>query len=239
MRIVRGGPRREAAAVATGDARGDDARIAGWRQNAGPPASELNGGNRVKKVTQPIKNLFGQAKANPLIAIPAAVFAVLLVGGIIVLATVGGGGGGGNEGDDNNAATSTEPSEGKKSRPSSGKSKTRKVKPAPVVNGAGTVDVARSIGTFAVAQGRGLIKNPSSVSVRVSAAPKQQITVDYQLACYKPGTTRVGKDRYRTRPPDIRTIPLPFAGAKQCAVTVGAQLTSHRPGRVKVAIIAG
>jgi len=237
MRIVRVGSRREAAAVVTGDARSDDARIAGWRQNAGPPASELNGGNRVKKVTQPIKKLFAQAKANPLIATGAAVVAVLLVGGIIVLATTGGGGG--DDGGDNNAATSEEPSEGKKSKPSSGKSKANKVKPAPVVNGAGTVDVARSIGTFAVAQGRGLIKNPSSVSVRVSAAPKQQITVDYQLACYKPGTTRIGKDRYRTRPPDIRTIPLPFAGAKQCAVTVGAQLTSHRPGRVKVAIIAG
>ena len=191
----------------------------------------------MKKVTDPMKKLFEQAKANPLVAIPAAVVVVLLIGGIIGFATLGGGGDeeGGN---DTNAGSSGEPSEGKSDGPSAGK-KTKKVKRAPVVNSSGTLDVARSIGTFAVAQGRGLVKNPSSISVRVSAAPKQMITVDYQLACYKPGTTKIGKDRYRTRPPDVRTIPLPFGGAKQCVVTVGAQLTSHRPGRVKVAIIAG
>lgn len=189
----------------------------------------------MKKVLDPIKNLFEQAKANPLIAIPAVVVLLLIVGALVVIVALGGGD------DDSTTATKTEKSDEKaKVDKEIAKAKKRKTKPAPVVSGAGTLDTARSVGTFAVAQGRGRIKNPSSVSVRVSAAPKQEITVDYQLACYKEGVgAKIGKDRYRTRPPETRSLPLPISGAQECTVTVGAQLTSSRPGRIKVAIISG
>jgi hypothetical protein len=210
------------------------ARGVRWRQNAGPPVSQRNGGNRVKKVSQPIKKLFKQAKAHPLIAIPVAVLVVLLVGGAILVAGLGGDDGAGDKGEPTAKETQSPEKD-----PAIEKAKKHKVKPAPVVNGAGTLDVARSVGTFAVAQGRGQIKNPSTISVRVSAAPKQTVTVDYQLACYKESGTKIGKGRYRPRPPDVRTIPIPLSGAKECIVTVGAQLTSHRPGRIKVAIISG
>lgn len=124
------------------------------------------------------------------------------------------------------------------------KIKKRKVKPAPVVNSAGTVDVARSEGRLAIAQARGRIKNPSAISVRTSAAPKQEVTVDYQLACTKAVGkqffTRIGKDRYRVTPPNVRRLPLPLAGADECTATVGVQLTTGGSnGRVKVAVIAG
>jgi hypothetical protein len=212
------------------------ARIAPGEENAGPPLSEVNGGNRVKKVLKPIKNLSKQAKANPMIAIPVALVLVLLVAGVAVLIAVTGDDGGGGNG----SATKTEKSEKSEKNPAIEKAKKHKTKPAPVVSGAGTLDTARAVGTFAVAQGRGRIKNPSSISVRVSAAPKQEVTVDYQLACYKEGTgTKIGEDRYRTHPPDTRGLPLPISGAQECTVTVGAQLTSHRPGRIKVAIISG
>ena len=189
----------------------------------------------MKKVLDPIKKAFGQAKANPLIAIPAVLIVLLLVGGIGILVAVGGDDGGGETG------TKVEESDDKaKVDKEIEKAKKRKTKPAPVVTGAGTLDTARSVGTFAVAQGRGRIKNPSSISVRVSAAPKQQITVDYQLSCYKEGTgAKIGQDRYRTRPPETRSLPLPISGANECTVTVGAQLTSSRPGRVKVSILSG
>ncbi len=202
---------------------------------AGPPLSQLNGGNRVKKVLDPIKKAFGQAEANPLIAIPVVILVLLLVGGIGILVAVGGDDGGGESG------SKTEESDDKaKVDKEIEKAKKRKTKPAPVVTGAGTLDTARSVGTFAVAQGRGRIKNPSSISVRVSAAPKQEITVDYQLSCYKEGIgAKIGQDRYRTRPPEVRTLPLPISGANECTVTVGAQLTSSRPGRVKVSILSG
>jgi hypothetical protein len=211
------------------------ARIAPGEENAGPPLSQLNGGNRVKKVLQPIKNVFKQAKANPMIAIPVALVLVLLVAGLIVLAVVTGG-------DDKGGGSTAKSNGAEKSERDQAiaKAKKHKVKPAPVVNGAGALDTARAIGTFAVAQGRGRIKNPSSISVRVSAAPKQEVTVDYELACYKEGIgAKIGKDRYRTRPPDTRSLPLPVSGAQECTVTVGAQLTSHRPGRIKVSIVSG
>ena len=76
--------------------------------------------------------------------------------------------------------------------------------------------------------------------IRVSAAPKQTVTVNYQLGCYKDRRVRIGKGSYRTRPPATREIKLPMSGAKTCIVTAGAQLTKVvGEGRIKVAVIAG
>ena len=192
----------------------------------------------MSKVLQPFKKLVKQAKANPIVAIGVAVMAVLILGGVIAFAVFGGGGDEGDTAD--SGSDKAESAESGKKDPAIEKARKRKVKRAPVRSGPGTLDVARSVGTFAVAQGRGLIKNPSSISVRVSAAPKQKVTVNYQLACYREGTgAKIGKGTYTPRPPDIRTLPLPMSGARECTVTVGAQLTSHRPGRIKVAIISG
>jgi hypothetical protein len=200
--------------------------------------SQLNGGNRVSKVLDPISKLFKQAKANPIVGISVAVLAVLIVGAVIVVALVGGGGGDGDSAD--KGAPKTEKAEKGNKDPAIEKARKRKTKPAPVRSSPGTLDVARSVGAYAVAQGRGRIKNPSSISVRVSAAPKQKVTVNYQLACYREnGGTKIGTGTYTPRPPDVRSLPLPFSGARECTVTVGAQLTSHRPGRIKVAVISG
>jgi hypothetical protein len=187
----------------------------------------------------PIKKLFKQAKENPIIAIPVAVLAVLLIGGIVAFAALSGGGG--DDGDTaDGGSTKTEKADDSKKDPAIEKARKRKTKPAPVRSSPGTLDVARSVGTFAVAQGRGRIKNPGAIAVRVSAAPKQKITVNYQLACYREGVgAKIGKGTYTPRPPDVRNLPLPLSGARECTVTVGAQLTSHRPGRIKVAIISG
>ena len=188
---------------------------------------------------QSIKSLFGTVKENPLIAAGVGVILLLCVGVLVALAVLGG--------DDEEAGpgASTTPEEKKKSEKDAlAEIKKRKVKPAPVRRSAGTLDVARSTGRLAIAQGRGRIKNPTGVSVRVSAAPKQTVTVDYQLSCYKAtgktSVTKVGQARYRTVPPNIRSIPLPLSGADECVVTVGAQLTrTVGDGRVKVAVIAG
>ena len=192
----------------------------------------------MSKVLDPIKKLFKKAKANPVVGIGVAVFAVLIVGAVIAFAVFGGGGDGGDTAGD--GGSNVETSESGEEDPAIEKARKRKVKPAPVRSSPGTLDVARSVGTFAVAQARGRLKNPSSVSVRVSAAPKQKVTVNYQLACYREnGGTKIGKGSYTPRPPDVRNIPLPLSGARECTVTVGAQLTSHRPGRIKVSIISG
>jgi hypothetical protein len=192
----------------------------------------------VNKFLKPIQEQFKQAKKHPKIAIPAVIAFLLLIGGLTALVITAGGGG-------KDSKTATEAKKpGKKHDPGLEAAKKRKVKPAPVVNGAGTLDVARSVGRLAIAQGRGRIKNPSGVSVRVSAAPKQTVTVTYQLACYskagKHGTTKIANGEYRTKPPNVRSLPLPLSGADECTATVGAQLTKNDgEGRIKVAVIAG
>ena len=65
----------------------------------------------------------------------------------------------------------------------------------------------------------------------------------YQLACYKAGRNehnKIANGDYRTKPPNVRSLPLPLSGADECTATVGAQLTKNEgEGRIKVAVIAG
>ena len=188
---------------------------------------------------QSIKNLLGPVKAHPLIAAGVAIVLVLTIGVLTALVLSGG-----DEGDGGSAATTSTEEKKKSEEDALEEIKKRKVKPAPVRQSPGTLDVARSVGRLAIAQGRGRIKNPRGVNVRVSAAPKQTVTVDYQLSCYKAtgktSVTKVGQARYRTVPPNIRSIPLPLSGADECVVTVGAQLTrTVGEGRIKVAVSAG
>lgn len=186
-----------------------------------------------------VKKLFKSALGKPLIAIPVVVVVLVIVGGGIALIATSGGGKG--------TRTATSPKKqhlSKRDKRGIAAAKKRHVKPAPVVNGSGTLDVARAVGRLAIAQGRGRIEHPVGVKVRVSAAPKQTVTVTYQLSCFKAvgrfGTTRIANGRYRTKPPDIRSIPLPMSGADQCTATVGAQLTKDvGEGRIKVAVLAG
>jgi len=193
----------------------------------------------VKKVLKSIKKQFAKAKKHPKIAIPVVVIAVLLLGGLVTFAALSGGDGDGGVIGSNSDEEKVKPAIDEDD-PEVKKARKRKVVPAPVISGAGTVDTARSIGRLAVAQGRGLIKNPSNIQVRVSAAPKQEVTVDWQLSCYKRSGTKIASGRYRTRPPDIRSLPLPLSDPVECTATVGAQLTSGgRKSRVKVAVISG
>jgi len=190
-----------------------------------------------KKVLDPIKKQFRQAKKHPKIAIPAVLALILLVGvlGALVIA------GGSDDGDDTKT-TATQKKKDKDDKQTRGGLKKDPIKPAPVVNGSGRLDVARQVGRLAIAQARGRIKNPRGLSVRVSAAPKQMVTVNYQLSCYKAvhkqHTTKVSSGRYRTRPPNSRGLSLPLSGADECTVSIGAQLT-RGSGRIKVAVSAG
>lgn len=177
-----------------------------------------------------MKQFAGQIREiKPLYLIAAALVAVLIIGGILIFA-VGG--------DDPDAPDPTLGiGEGDRSQLPGGRR--RPPKPAPRVR-TGLVDEARREGRLAVAQARGTIVEPSRVRIRVSAAPKQTVTVNYQLGCFRNRRVKVGKGTYRARSPDTREVPLPMSGAESCIVTAGAQLTKlEGEGRVKVAVIAG
>lgn len=104
----------------------------------------------------------------------------------------------------------------------------------------GQLDEARRVGRLAVAQARGTVVDPSVIRIRVSAAPKQTVTVNYQLGCFRNRVARIGRGSYRTRPPDSRSVPLPMRNAETCIVTASAQLTKViGEGRIKVAVISG
>lgn len=173
------------------------------------------------------------------IATAAAVVLVLLGAGLLALVLRDDG-----EEDTTSRTTTTQEEEEARSESRPENPEEREVKPAPVITGRGTLDVSRSIGRLATAQARGLIKKPSVIRVRVSAAPKQTVTVDWQLSCYKAtrktSRTKVDVDRYRTVPLDTRALPLPMTAPDECTATVAAQLTKTvGSGRVKVAVIAG
>jgi hypothetical protein len=168
---------------------------------------------------------------KPLYLIPVAVVAVLIVAAIFIF------GGGGDDKGKKKADVPLGIAEGDPSQLPGQKRKPPKQ--APVVR-TGRLDEARREGRLAVAQARGTIVSPTRVRIRVSAAPRQYVTVNWQLGCFKNRRAIVGRDTYKTRPPDIREIKLPTQGAKSCIATASAQLTKIKGrGRITVAVIAG
>ena len=168
-------------------------------------------------------------KANPLYW--GAAVAILLV--IVLIVVIGGGGG-----DDDETAT-TAPTTTTKTKADAAPKKRRKPPKQAPIGSSGVIDEARRKGDFVVAQARATVRTPSRITLRLSAAPKQRVSVDWQLSCFKNRQVKVGKGKYRVRSPDQRSIPLPFQGAENCIATAGAQLTRHGEGRVKIAIVAG
>jgi hypothetical protein len=166
-------------------------------------------------------------KGNPLYVVAGVLIVVVVV--IVVVAS------GGGEGEKQAKTTPTTTTKKRALKPAE---RGRRVKPPPVGT-AGVIDEARREGPFVVAQARGTIRNPGQVRLRVSASPRQKVTVDWQLSCFRNRQVKVGRGRYRTKAPDTRAIAVPMSGAETCIATAGAQLTRYGRGRVKVAVVAG
>jgi hypothetical protein len=167
-------------------------------------------------------------KENPLYAVSGLLIVVVVV--FVAFST------GGKEGGKESKTTPSAAAKKKKAKPKLPKG--RKVREAPIAS-SGVVDQARREGDFVVAQARGTIRNPGLVRLRVSASPRQRVTVDWQLSCFRNRRVKVGRGRYRTRAPSTRAISVPMAGAETCIATAGAQLTRYGRGIVKVAVVAG
>jgi hypothetical protein len=164
---------------------------------------------------------------NPLVLIPVVVVLALIVGGLFVF---GGGGSGAKR-----VGTA------KRVAPSAADlplGEGRRIKPPPI-GSSGLLDVARRRGRLVVAQARARIRSPGRVRLSVSSSPKQRVTVNWQLGCYRNRRAIVGRGAYRTRTPDVRRIRVPMSGAEHCIATAGAQLTRDGVGRVQVAVVAG
>jgi hypothetical protein len=180
-----------------------------------------------------VKKFVGRIKEiEPLYLIAVAAVTVLVIGGVILIVVFVGG-------DDGADGPAPRVGVGEGDASQLPGNKRRAPKQAPVVR-SGLLDEASREGRLAVAQARGTILAPTRVRIRVSADPKQTVTVNYQLGCYRDRRARVGKGSYRTRPPSTREVPLPMSGAKSCITTASAQLTKIKGiGRVRVQVIAG
>lgn len=188
----------------------------------------------MKKFARKISSSIAMPAVNPLYLIIAVVLIVVLI--IIGVVLIGGDDDGGGSGDSGSDAARGF-AEGDRSRLPG--ADTEPVKEAPRVR-SGLVDEARREGRLAVAQARGTIVSPSSVRIRVSAAPKQVVWVTWQLGCYKDRQARVGQGRYRAQTPNTRPVELPMQGADSCIATASAQLTRlETEGRIKVGVLAG
>ncbi len=169
---------------------------------------------------------------KPLYLVVAGLVAVLILAGSLILIFAVGG-------DDEPDVADAPVGVGEGDRSQLPGKKRKPPKQAPVVSGTGVLDEARREGRLAVAQARGTIRTPTRVAIRVSAAPKQTVTVNYQLGCFRGRRAEVGRGSYRTKPPNTREVPLPMSNAESCIVTVGAQLTrTVGEGRVKVQVIS-
>jgi hypothetical protein len=183
------------------------------------PRTTVDGGSCVKKIMKQVK---------PIYALPVVI--VLIGAGFIAIFV----------GDDEGKQTATTPASTSTRTTAAPKPRKRRRPPKPAPIGTtGVIDEARREGPFVVAQARGTIRNPGLVRLRVSASPRQRVTVDWQLSCFRNRQVRVGKGKYRTRAPDTRAIQVPMSGAESCIAIAGAQLTRYGKGRVKVAVIAG
>ena len=74
---------------------------------------------------------------------------------------------------------------------------------------------------------------PGEIYIRVSAAPKQEVTVNWTLAC---GVGATSQGSYDATPPDTRQLELPKKNPKTCVASASAA-RSKGEGRVKLAIL--
>jgi hypothetical protein len=183
--------------------------------------NRVDGGSCVQKYVRMVKE-------NPLYAVSG-----LLIVIVIVFIAISSGDNKGEKQARSTTSTTAEKKKGKRKLP-----KGRKVREAPV-GSSGVIDEANREGPFVVAQARGTIRNPGLVRLRVNASPRQRVTVDWQLSCFRDRRVKVGRGRYRAKAPSTRSISVPMSGAETCIATAGAQLTRYGRGRVTVAVVAG
>jgi hypothetical protein len=103
-------------------------------------------------------------------------------------------------------------------------------KPQPIV----TFASDRAQKNYALAQATGSIKHPAKVSMQVGAAPKQPVTINWNVVCLFSSGAKTTSDTVTQTPPLVLQLKLPPGEASTCTISAQAQLTLAGVGRVKV-----
>ena len=101
-----------------------------------------------------------------------------------------------------------------------------------------TIDRARDTGERPAAKAAGSVRHPRAIAIRVSAAPKQRVTVVWALSCTNGDDDKetTSGASYAAVAPNIRPLKLPSgASGDVCAVDVTARILT---GRVKATLLA-
>ena len=77
-----------------------------------------------------------------------------------------------------------------------------------------------------------LTRKPGKIALRVSAAPKQKVTVNWTLAC---GVGATAQGDYEVTPPDTRELELPKKNPRTCVASASSQIDGK--GRLKLAVM--
>jgi hypothetical protein len=89
-------------------------------------------------------------------------------------------------------------------------------------------------GDFAIALAGGTVKHPGRITVKVTASPRQRVSVTWNMVCGK-GTSAGSKSGdFKARAPVIRALRQPMRNPDNCTVSASAQL--DKGGRVTVAL---
>jgi len=95
-----------------------------------------------------------------------------------------------------------------------------------------TLAIKKSEGKDAAVNVGALTRKPAEIHLRVSAAPKQKVTVNWTLAC---GVGATAQGDYEATPPDTRQLELPKKNPKTCVASASSQIDGN--GRLKLAIL--
>ncbi|MDX6690981.1 MAG: hypothetical protein QOG15_2438 [Solirubrobacteraceae bacterium] len=179
-----------------------------------------------------------KTKLSPLVLIPIVFVALILVGGYFLFFA-------GDDKKDN--ATAGTPNGGQAKTTTSDnptgtldKPPPPVIKPDPTAGKQFTIDSDRDEKAYAVVQATGVIKTPQTISMRVGAAPKQPVTVNWNIVCLEPTEGTQSSDAtFTATPPFERQLKLPVAAASAvtCTATANAQLTHAGRGRIKVFLV--
>jgi hypothetical protein len=201
------------------------------RHDGAAPRSLPDGRNCVKALKKFFRKV--KKKLSPLMLIPIVVLVLILGGGYLLFFAGDEDDNGGGSASNSSTLVPTNP------KPSNKTPKRPKLKPDDPAGGTEfTIDSDRDEKTYALAQATGSITEPQTIGLRVGAAPKQPVTVNWNIVCLLADEgAKSTDDTFTATPPFERQLKLPVNNAVTCTASANAQLTQAGRGRIKVFLV--
>jgi hypothetical protein len=97
------------------------------------------------------------------------------------------------------------------------------------------IDTGSASGDYAIAQASGNVKKPGTIRVKVTASPRQKVSVNWTMVCSQPDGGAGSKDgKFTAKTPVTRTLKKPAKKVTDCTVSALAQLSDS--GKIKITL---